>query len=81
MKRMEWCLAKVDGCKYPGPKWLEKKKQRLHVEIDELRMRASNKYRKILTPITPCGPMVRHWDKIIHLYIALRKIVMQSRRR
>ena len=78
--RIKNLLQKVDHCGYPGPPWLEKKIVKLHVEMDELRMRASEKCRKILTPVAPCGPVIRHWDKMIHLYKALLKILTDPER-
>ena len=75
--RLEWLINKADSYGFPGPDWLEKKIQKLHVEMDQLRMRASDKCRKILTPVAPCGPEIRHWDKMIHLCKALLKFAIK----
>ena len=72
--RMRDLIAKADLYGFPGPDWLEKKITRLHIEMDQLRMRANDKCRKILTPVAPCGPEIRHWGKMIHMYQALLKI-------
>ena len=69
--RMKWLLGKADFYDYPGPQWLEDKIKRIHVEMDQLRMRAHDKCRKILTPDAPCCPDIGHWDTMIHMYLAL----------
>ena len=78
--RLRWLLAKADGYDYPGPKWLEDKIKSIHVEMDQLRMRAHDKCRKILTPVAPCGPEIRHWDVMIHMYLALKKLLTEPER-
>ena len=79
--RLDWLIEKADSYGFPGPDWLDKKIQKLHVEMDQLRIRANNKCRKILTPVAPCGPEIRHWDKMIHLYKALLKIATKPERK
>ena len=48
--------------------------------MDQLRMRANDKCRKILTPVAPCGPEIRHWNDMIHMYKGLFRILTQSHR-
>ena len=55
---METLIAQPERYKFPGPQWLEKKINKLHVEMDQLRMSASDKCRKILAPVAPCGPEI-----------------------
>ena len=73
--RLEKLVVTADSYKHPVPHWLERKIQLFHVEMDQLRMRASDKCRKILTPVAPCGPEIRHWNDMIHMYKALFRIL------
>ena len=44
-------------------------------------MRAHSKFRKILTPIAPYGPEIRHWDTMIDMYLALKKFLVEPNRK
>ena len=46
IERLNMFIEKSDLCEYPPPEWLERKIKGLHVEMDELRMSASEKCRK-----------------------------------
>ena len=49
-----------DEHKGKPPAWLAEKIKRLHAEIDEYRLHAEKKCRKILTPAAPFGPEVQY---------------------
>ena len=70
--KIKWLLDKADFYDYPRPQWPEAKIKRIHVEMDQLRMRAHDKCRKILTHEASCCPEIRHWDAMICMYLALK---------
>ena len=61
-------------CGRPGPKWLESMIIKLYKQMDEIRVHAESKCRKIMTPVSDFSPQIQHWYDSIHAYLALLRL-------
>ena len=63
------------------PTWLAEKINRLHAEMDEYRLHAERKCRKILTPAAPFRPEVQYWYNRIHALKLMRRMILTPKGR
>ena len=61
-------------CGRPGPKWLDSMIIKLYKQMDEIRVHAESKCRKIMTPVSDFSPQIQHWYNSIHAYLALLRL-------
>ena len=61
-------------CGRPGPLWLKAMIIKLYKQMDEIRIHAEKKCRKLLTPASDFSPQVQFWYDIIHTYLALLRL-------
>ena len=64
-------LTKI--CGFPSPDWLAKMIKKLHKQMDEIRLCAEKRCRKIMMPEAEFSPPIQHWYDKIHAYQALIK--------
>lgn len=58
-------------CGFPSPSWLAKMIKKLHKQMDEIRVHAEKKCRKLLMPAAEFSPPIQYWYDKIHAYEAL----------
>jgi hypothetical protein len=68
IERMDAIENLVTICGYPAPDWLQRMILKLHKQMDEIRLHAEKKCRKILTPDLPFSSPIQYWYDKIHAY-------------
>ena len=74
--RMKEFVKLSDDYKGEPPAWAKTKISRLHKEIDDLRLHAERKCRKIMTPAAPFGPEVKYWYNRIHALKSMKRMLL-----
>ena len=73
VERMDAIENLISICGFPSPKWLQVMILKLHKQMDEIRIHAEKKCRKILKPDLPFSGPIQHWYDKIHAYQNLIK--------
>ena len=81
LQRLRKLIAVSDRSKESLPVSLAKKIDKLHEEMDELRLHAEKKCRKIMTPAAPFGPEVQHWYNRIHALKLMKSMILKPHRK
>jgi len=68
VERMDAVESLVEMCGFPAPAWLKDMINKLHKQMDEIRIHAEKKCRKILRPELPFSLPIQYWYDKIHAY-------------
>ncbi len=67
-------LTRICGGGPNVPPWLRAMIIKLYKQMDEIRIHAEKKCRKILRPVADFSPEIQHWYDKIHAYLALIRL-------
>jgi len=68
IERMDAINNLVTICGFPAPAWLQQMILKLHKQMDEIRLHAEKKCRKILKPDLPFSSPIQYWYDKVHAY-------------